>query len=112
MEDWCVICKCDVSRGTAKAKRLKLYGDSAEATRERLELFLYQELYLLLEKTNFSRESWLCHKCKNEYFELIQEINAKRKHLVKKLQSLAAFAELMKEIAIALSSNNFTRVNV
>ena len=91
-----VICKCDVSRGTAKAKRLKLYGDSAEATRERLELFLYQELYLLLEKTNFSRESWLCHKCKNQidnYFELIQEINTKREHLVTKLQSLAALAE-------------------
>ena len=33
MEDWCVICKCDVSRGTAKAKRLKLYGDSATSVR-------------------------------------------------------------------------------
>ena len=91
MVDCCALCKCDVSKRTAKAKRLKLYCDSAEATRKRLA---YQEL--LLERRSFGRETWLCHKCKNEideYFELIQEINAKREYLVKKLQSVAAFAE-------------------
>ena len=88
----CALCKCVVrlvSEGTAKAKRLRLYEDSAEATRERLESFPYQAL--LLERTGLGRKSWLCcHKCKNEidkYFELIQEINAK------KLQSVAAFGE-------------------
>ena len=87
MVDCCALCKCDVSKGTAKTKRLKLYGDSAEATREGLELFPYQKL--LLERRSFGRETWLCpHKCKNEtdkYFELIQEINAKGEYLVKKL---------------------------
>ena len=94
MADCCALCKCDVSKGTAKAKRLKLYRDSAEATREGLELFPYQELLwregVLVERLGYA------HKCKNatdKYFEFIQEINAKGKYLVKKLQSVAAFGE-------------------
>ena len=57
MADCCALCKCDVSKGTAKAKRLKLYEDSAEATREGLELFPYQELSL--ERRSFGRKTWL-----------------------------------------------------
>ena len=81
MADCYALCKCDISNCTAKSKRLKLYKDSAEATRKRLELLLYQEL--LLERRSFGRVTWLCYKCKNEidkYFELIQEINAKSKY--------------------------------
>ena len=81
MADCYALCKCDISNCTAKSKRLKLYKDSAEATRKRLELFPYQEL--LLERRSFGRVTWLCYKCKNEidkYFELIQEINAKSKY--------------------------------
>ena len=37
------VCECDVAKGTLKAKRLKLYGDVNKDSRERLELFLYQE---------------------------------------------------------------------
>ena len=43
----CALCKCVVglvSEGTATAKRLRLYEDSAEATRERLGLLPYQAL--------------------------------------------------------------------
>ena len=54
MADCCALCKCDVSKRSAKYKRLKLYGDSAEATRKRLELFPYQELWL--ERRSFDRD--------------------------------------------------------
>ena len=85
----CVMCTGDVSAGTGKAKRLKLFGDSATNTREMLELYLFQELSLTLDKTTITESSWMCHKCKNEidrYFQTIKEVNNKRDQLLTKLR--------------------------
>ena len=48
MPDTCGVCSEDVSRGTGKAKRLRLFGDSAAGTRERLNIFLYYEFNIRL----------------------------------------------------------------
>ena len=44
MEEVCALCNVYVGEGTAKAKRLRLFGDSAVDTREQMDMFLYQEL--------------------------------------------------------------------
>ena len=76
-----------------KAKRLKLYGDVNKDSRERLELFLYQEFGMSLQATPLAAGTWLCHKCKKDidsYFELIKEINAKRDNLLDNLKRVVA----------------------
>ena len=40
MADCCALSKCDVSKGTEKSNKLKLYGDSKEATRKGWNCFL------------------------------------------------------------------------
>ena len=78
MAELCSVCECDVAKGTLKAKRLKLYGDVNEDSRECLELFLYQEFGMSLQATPLATGTWLCHKCKKDidsYFELIKERN-------------------------------------
>ena len=40
----CALCNVYVGEGTAKAKKLRLFGDSAVDTREQMDMFLYQEL--------------------------------------------------------------------
>ena len=44
MEEVCALCNVYVGEGTAKAKRLRLFGDNAVDTREQMDMFLYQEL--------------------------------------------------------------------
>ena len=88
----CRLCLTDVITGTAKATRVKLYGDSAAGveTREKLDCFLDRELYISLSHTKArtrTGDSFICHKCHTEidrYFKLIQEINLKREQLVLK----------------------------
>ena len=91
MAELCSVCECDVAKCTLKAKRLKLYGDVNKDSRERLELFLYQEFGISLQTTPLAAAAWLCHKCKKDsYFELIKEINAKRDNLLDNLKRIVA----------------------
>ena len=59
MADVCAICNCDVIHGTGKTKRLRLFGDSAADTRERLNVFLYHELGIRLEDTILASRKWM-----------------------------------------------------
>ena len=92
MADCCALCKCDVSKRSANSKRLKLYGDSAEATRKGWNCFLIKNYCwregVLIEKLGYATSVRM-----KLISKLIQEINAKRDYLVKKLQSAAAFGE-------------------
>ena len=57
MADCCVFCKCDVSKGTARAERLKLYGVLVErlgyATSIRMKLISILSLF----RRSMQRES-------------------------------------------------------
>ena len=92
MEEVCALCNVYVGEGTAKAKRLRLFGDSAVDTREQMDMFLYQELGVRLEETDLKGKSWLCYKCRNEvdrYFQIIQDINKRREQLLEKFSGIA-----------------------
>ena len=93
----CCLCSSDVSsRVTTKAKRVKLFGDSAQETREKIELFLNEEYSVSIQETNLTDGTWLCHKCRNEidrYFQVIQEINFKREKLLTKFKKVVTLAE-------------------
>ena len=91
MPDACGVCSGDVSRGTGRAKRLRLFGDSAAGTREWLDIFLYYEFDIRLEDTALVNKKWMCHRCINEierYFKSIQEMNRRREQLLKKFSGV------------------------
>ena len=64
----CCAMLTDVSRSNAKAKRVKLFGDSeaGQDTRQKLESFCNEELYLSLEYCSISKDGFVCHRCRNE----------------------------------------------
>ena len=93
MSETCCLCLRDLSDSASKKKRKKLYGSSAEKSREILEWLSAEKLRVSLAGVveTSSSDSYVCHSCDGQltrFARLKTELESVSREITAKLQCL------------------------
>ena len=84
MEDHCFLCRIDITFGSSKAKRRRIYGKAAEETKNSLNNWCKEEFGYNLSEV-VGEHSYICNKCYTTINE-IEKAAAKKRELLQQLR--------------------------
>ena len=87
MSENCCLCQRELTDSTSRKRRKKLYGKSAEKSREVLEALTEEKLHVSLAGIveTSSRNLYLCHSCDGELERFALLLRSELEHLSVKI---------------------------